>query len=80
MGNEQNAAATVIVTGASKGIGRAIAEIFAAEGYTILLCARNEVNLLAAAEDIRKKYNESIIKTFTADLSDKTQVFAFADW
>ncbi|HSN61198.1 MAG TPA: SDR family oxidoreductase [Ferruginibacter sp.] len=80
MGNEQNAASTVIVTGASKGIGRAIAEKFAAEGYTILLCARNEVNLLAAAEDIRKKYNQAIIKTFTADLSDKTQVLAFGDW
>ncbi len=80
MGNEQNAAATVIVTGASKGIGRAIAEKFAAEGYTILLCARNEVNLLAAAEDIRKKYSQATIKVFTADISVKTQVLVFADW
>jgi short-subunit dehydrogenase len=32
----------VVITGASKGIGKAIATAFAAEGATLFLCARNE--------------------------------------
>jgi NAD(P)-dependent dehydrogenase (short-subunit alcohol dehydrogenase family) len=32
-----------IVTGGTRGIGRAIAELFAAEGCNVALCARHEV-------------------------------------
>ncbi|MEO7767428.1 MAG: SDR family NAD(P)-dependent oxidoreductase, partial [Ferruginibacter sp.] len=35
----------IVITGASKGIGKAIANAFAAEGNTLFLCARNEINL-----------------------------------
>ena len=34
-----------IVTGATKGIGRAIAEALAAEGYDIAVCSRNQADL-----------------------------------
>jgi short-subunit dehydrogenase len=80
MENQQNERATVIVTGASKGIGKAIAEKFAAEGKTVLLCARNEANLLNTEKAILQQYSHATIKSFVADLSDKIQVASFGDW
>jgi 3-oxoacyl-[acyl-carrier protein] reductase len=43
---------SVIVTGASRGIGRAIAEAFAAEGARLTLCARGAEGLETAAAEI----------------------------
>ncbi len=45
----------VIVTGASKGIGRAIALTFAEEGANLAICARNEEALAKTAEELQAK-------------------------
>lgn len=70
----------VVVTGGSKGIGKAIAQKFAETGHTILLCARNENNLRQAADEIQVQNNHAAVKTFSADLSDKTEITSFAEW
>lgn len=42
-----------IVGGASKGLGRACAQVLAAEGATVALCSRSQADLDKAAQEIR---------------------------
>jgi uncharacterized protein len=48
---------TALVTGASSGIVRAFSEIFAAEGYDLVLLARSQVKLEEIATELRKRYS-----------------------
>lgn len=70
----------VIITGASKGIGRAIAEIFAANGYNLFLCARGEVSLYKTMEELQTRFPSITVKVKPADMSKKEEVIAFANW
>lgn len=60
---------TIVVTGGTKGIGRAIVDRFAKEGFTVLTCARTN----------DEKFPENVL-FFKADLSKKAEVLAFADF
>lgn len=70
----------VIVTGASKGIGRAVAEQFAAGGHDLFLCARGEVALYKTTEELMTKYPAVTIRSKPADLSKKETAHAFGNW
>jgi NAD(P)-dependent dehydrogenase (short-subunit alcohol dehydrogenase family) len=60
---------TALVTGASKGIGRAVAEGLAAEGCHLHLAARTKADLDAARDAIRARWNVNV-SVHAADLSD----------
>lgn len=62
-----------LITGASKGIGKALAEVFAKNGYTLLLVARNEMQLEQLQQTLQNKY-QCIVKILSVDLSQSTCV------
>jgi short-subunit dehydrogenase len=65
----------VIITGASKGIGKAIATIFAANGHNLFLCSRNEVALYKAMEELGTQFPTISIKAKAFDLSKYAKEF-----
>ena len=69
-----------IITGASKGLGRAIALQFAAAGYTLIVCARGAKALYDFVEEVQLEYPETTIKALPVDMSIKEEVTAFAEW
>lgn len=67
----------VVVTGASSGVGRAIARAFGAEHARVGLLARGRDGLSAAAEEIRRAGGEAIL--LPCDVSSAAEVDAAAD-
>lgn len=51
---------TVLITGASGGIGLALAEIFAREGYDLVLVARSEAKMAAAKARLESRYGIAV--------------------
>lgn len=64
-----------LVTGGSKGIGRAIAESFASEGANVAICARNAEEVAAAVASLESKG----VKAFGQSV-DVTDAEAFKGW
>jgi len=73
-------ARVAVVTGASRGIGKAIAEKLAANGFDLLLVSRNEFKLYQALEELLLKYPGVAIKARAFDLSDAAAAKACGDW
>jgi len=69
-----------VITGASKGIGKAVAAIFAANGYDLFLCSRGEITLYKTMEELVTKYPSVTIKAKPFDLSKKEEAIAFGNW
>ena len=70
----------IVITGASKGFGKAIAEKFAANGYSLFLCARTLDTLKELAGEISAKNPSVKVYYKTCDVSVKNDVKEFADW
>ncbi len=73
-------AMNIVITGASKGIGKAIAEIFAADGHNLFLCSRGEVALYKTVEELTTRFSTATIKAKPFDLSRKAQAKEFGVW
>jgi meso-butanediol dehydrogenase/(S,S)-butanediol dehydrogenase/diacetyl reductase len=66
---------TALITGASRGIGRAIADAYAAEGANLVLNARDATKLAAVAREIAQTYGVAV-HTAACDVTDRDAVFA----
>lgn len=70
----------VVITGASKGFGKSLAEQFAAQGHNLFICSRNETTLYKTVEELMRYYPEVQVKANAFDLSVKEQAKAFGNW
>ncbi|MFT4415685.1 SDR family NAD(P)-dependent oxidoreductase [Fredinandcohnia humi] len=77
MGNERLKGKTVVITGASSGIGERIAYLVAEQGADSILLARNEEQLSKIAKSIKERYKTDCTYYIVdvAKLEDVTQVF-----
>ncbi|WP_395727331.1 SDR family oxidoreductase [Nakamurella sp.] len=67
----------VVVTGASGGIGRAVATAFGSRGASVALLARGEKGLAGSAAQVRAGGGHAL--PIPTDVADQSQVFAAAD-
>jgi short-subunit dehydrogenase len=70
----------IVITGASRGMGFSMAEVFAAEGHDLYLTARNEVTLYHALESLMARFPDQTIKAKAFDLSEKSGAIGFGQW
>src|SRR3954447_627455 len=70
---------TILVTGATDGLGRGVAERLAADGATLLLHGRDADRLERTAREIRDASGNDRVTTHRADLASLDEVRALAD-
>ncbi len=70
----------LLVTGGTRGIGRAVAHRFVAEGFGLLTCARSAADLARLHADLTAEFPGADVRTFVADFSQPAQTAAFGAW
>lgn len=69
-----------IITGASRGLGKAMAERFAAGGYDLLLSSLDEGRLSATVLEIKARYPAVSVRGKAADMASKQEVMELGRW
>jgi len=67
-----------IIGGASKGLGRASAQVLAEEGAKVTICSRTSADLEQAADEIRKSTGAEVM-TYAADLDELSSITGLID-
>jgi 3-oxoacyl-[acyl-carrier protein] reductase len=70
---------TVIITGASSGIGKATAEQFAADGADVAICSRNQAEIESVATAINESDEPGSAKGVECDVTNRDDVQAFVE-
>jgi len=76
---QRNNIMNIVITGGSKGMGKALAMKFAVPGNSILINARNEQELKDTADEINNN-SKATAQYFAADISQKSSAEDFANW
>lgn len=69
-----------IITGASRGLGKAMAERFAAGGYALYLCSRNEKHLSGTIGELTARFPGRTILGKAVDMGNKEEAIGFGQW
>ncbi len=67
----------IVITGATKGIGKATAQLFAAKGFNICACSRNAAELETLKSELLQINSHIKVFVQTCDVSIKTQILDF---
>lgn len=70
----------IAVTGGTKGIGRAIINLFADKGFDIITCSRSKADLEGLKAEINVKNPEVVLAGVEADLTNKKGVDTFVQF
>lgn len=70
----------IVVTGASRGIGKAVALLFAANGHAVCLISRNDAALYKTLEELQTNFPDVVFYAKAFDLSVKEQATAAGEW
>lgn len=70
----------IVITGASKGLGKAFSQAFAGNDNQLLLCARDITELDAMKNELLLKHPKTKIACCVTDVSNKKEVSDFAAW
>lgn len=70
---------SILVTGGTKGIGRAIIEKFASGGFDVFTCARSQSDLENLEKEYSMKYPSQKVFTKKVDMAVKAEVEAFSE-
>lgn len=73
--NNMKSKETVLITGASGGIGKELAILFAKDGFNLVLVARSKENLMKVKNEI-ESFSDGSIQIYSKDLSKEDEIIA----
>lgn len=68
-----------VITGATKGIGRAVAEKFCGQGYDLAVCSRNETDLVNLKNELEAKYPSQEVWILPCDVTKKEDIIVWCE-
>jgi short-subunit dehydrogenase len=68
---------TIVITGGTKGIGKALVKVFAEKGFDVVTCSRNQDDLDQLKKEVESSLSSVHVYIFRADVSREEDVQQF---
>ena len=68
----------VMITGATRGIGRSLVYAFARKGFDVAFCSSNEEDCFSLSEELKKEYPDNRYFAKNCNVADDTEIKEFA--